>query len=350
MKEKVTKGSTDVSIFIRIRNSSDEGVTGLAYNTANLVCYFYRPGAAAVTAITLAELATPAINDLHLDGGFIEIDSSNWPGLYRLDLPDTVCASGVNKVYIVLKGATGMTECPVEIQLQDVDVFDGTRAGLIALPNAAADGAGGLPVSDAGGLDIDTLLSRITANVATESKQDVIDSIVDAIKAVTDNLPNTGALTDIDTGINNIEAKLPTNYLMGSSDQSDKDDEIGAIKAKTDNLPSDPADQSLIIDATDAIINAISALHNFNPSSDQVLLSTTAISAVVAALNAETYGTGSSFALLMSFIEALLLGNIEVTGADTSTATIVFKNASGSTIGTFEQPTTGATKGSRTKV
>jgi len=80
--------------------------------------------------------------------------------------------------------------------------------------------------------------------VASETKQDTIDTVVDGIKAVTDNLPNAGALTDIDTGVNNIEAKLPTNYIMGSSEQSDKDDEIDAIKAKTDNLPADPADDS----------------------------------------------------------------------------------------------------------
>ncbi|MGD9157162.1 MAG: hypothetical protein PVG39_02025 [Desulfobacteraceae bacterium] len=39
-----------------------------------------------------------------------------------------------------------------------------------ALPAAAANGAGGLPVSDAGGLDIDTLLGYLTGNVATAAK------------------------------------------------------------------------------------------------------------------------------------------------------------------------------------
>ena len=38
------------------------------------------------------------------------------------------------------------------------------------------------------------------------------------------------------------------------------DTEVAAIKAKTDNLPTDPADQSLIIAATDAIATAIAAL------------------------------------------------------------------------------------------
>jgi hypothetical protein len=55
--------------------------------------------------------------------------------------------------------------------------------------------------------------------------------------------PNAGD-TDVDVtaylfdiGINDISAKLPTNYIMGSSDQTDKDDEIGAVKAIVDILP-----------------------------------------------------------------------------------------------------------------
>ena len=44
------------------------------------------------------------------------------------------------------------------------------------------------------------------------------------------------------------------------------DTEIAAIKAKTDNLPSDPADQSLVIAATDAIAAAIAALGDVSVS------------------------------------------------------------------------------------
>ena len=50
-----------------------------------------------------------------------------------------------------------------------------------------------------------------------------------------------------------------------------------AIKAKTDNLPSDPADQSLIIAATDAITSAIAAF-NYVSSADVNAACDTAIS------------------------------------------------------------------------
>ncbi len=46
-----------------------------------------------------------------------------------------------------------------------------------ALPAAAADAAGGLPISDAGGLDLDTFLGRITGNVALAS---VLGALADA--------------------------------------------------------------------------------------------------------------------------------------------------------------------------
>lgn len=48
-----------------------------------------------------------------------------------------------------------------------VDLDDSVRAGLTALPNAAADAAGGLPISDAGGLDLDTLLARLDAAISS---------------------------------------------------------------------------------------------------------------------------------------------------------------------------------------
>lgn len=68
----------------------------------------------------------------------------------------------------------------------------------------------------------------------------------------------------------------------------------------------------------------------------------------ITALDANTYGSGSNFTQLMTFLEALKLGAVEVTGADGDTATIVLKDAAGNIIATFEQPTSGATKGSRT--
>jgi hypothetical protein len=67
----------------------------------------------------------------------------------------------------------------------------------------------------------------------------------------------------IETDTNEIQGKLPTNKIMGSSVVTDKDDEIDAIKAKTDLIPADPATETNVnanetkIDAVQTDVTAI---------------------------------------------------------------------------------------------
>lgn len=67
------------------------------------------------------------------------------------------------------------------------------------LPNAVADGAGGLPISDAGGLDLDTKLAN--TNEITVARMGALtdwinggrlDLLLDAIKVITDAITTTG--------------------------------------------------------------------------------------------------------------------------------------------------------------
>lgn len=159
MKLLLTKATTSQLVHVFIQDSSattGAGLTGLTSGSAGLTAYYYREGAGTgATAITLA--ATGALGTWE-SGGFFEIDATDMPGWYELGLPDAVLATGVDFVGVQLKGATNMAQTNLEIQLTNVDVNDGVRGGMTALPNAAADAAGGLPISDAGGLDLDTIL------------------------------------------------------------------------------------------------------------------------------------------------------------------------------------------------
>ncbi len=150
----VKKGSTDRSVAIRIVDSTDgTPETGVVYNTSGIDLWYRREGAAK-TSITEATLA--ALTTAHSDGGFLHVGD----GEYRLDLPDAAVATGAN--YVDIGGTvTGMVVIGGRIRLVDVDLEDSTRAGLTALPNAAADAAGGLPISDAGGLDIDAQFAKL---------------------------------------------------------------------------------------------------------------------------------------------------------------------------------------------
>lgn len=158
----IKAGTTNVSVTIRIIDDTDgTPETGAVWNTAGIDLEYRREGAIS-TDITEATLA--ALTTAHTDGGFLHIGN----GYYRLDLPDAACAAGVTGV-LVHGTVTGMVVIGCYIQLVAYDPFDAVRAGLTALPNAAAAAAGGLPISDAGGLDMDAIVTDVLTTQMTES-------------------------------------------------------------------------------------------------------------------------------------------------------------------------------------
>lgn len=114
---QINADDINVTINVFIKDSSDGGITGLAFDTANLTCYYVRPGS---NSAQLA-LVTQTVTGTHTDGGFVEIDATNMPGLYRLDLSDEIVAIGVRQVNLILQGAAGTVPTEIEIQLDLVD-------------------------------------------------------------------------------------------------------------------------------------------------------------------------------------------------------------------------------------
>lgn len=133
----VLKGSTDRSVTVRIFDSTT-GVpkSDVVYNSSGIALWYRREGGAKVD-ITEATLA--ALTTAHTDGGFLLIGD----GEYRLDLPDAAFATGAN--HVDFGGAvTGGVIVGGRVRLIDVNLEDAVRMGLSALPNAAAEAAGGL--------------------------------------------------------------------------------------------------------------------------------------------------------------------------------------------------------------
>ena len=140
MKRLIKKGSTDQTIIIFIQDSASTtgaGKTGIAYNTSGLTCYYVRPGAAA----SQLSLATQTVTGSHSDGGFVEIDSTNLPGFYRLDLSDAIIATGVDGVVLGLRGASGMAQCNIEIQLEDANSGELTTSERSSVADSVLDEA-----------------------------------------------------------------------------------------------------------------------------------------------------------------------------------------------------------------
>lgn len=163
MTRQIKAGSTDVSVVIRIVDSGDgTPETGVVYNTSGLDLEYRREGAASVD-ITEATLA--ALTTAHADGGFLHIGN----GYYRLDLPDAAVAAGATGV-LIHGTCTGMVVIGEYIELVAYDPYDAVRMGLTALPNAAAEAAGGLFTRGTGAGQINQAANgRIDANTIAVS-------------------------------------------------------------------------------------------------------------------------------------------------------------------------------------
>jgi hypothetical protein len=138
MKLILKKGTTSYRANVFIQNSSlttGAGLTGLVYNSAGLTAYQVRPGSAAA-AITLA---TQTVTGAFSSGGFVEVDATNMPGVYRFDIPDAVLATGVDQAVVMLKGATNMAPCPIEIVLTGADLMSTTNLGLSKFADIETD-------------------------------------------------------------------------------------------------------------------------------------------------------------------------------------------------------------------
>jgi len=243
----VTAGKTNVSVYYYIvqdasNTSPGEPVTGLLFSdieTGGSASYA-RQGAARVD-LTLITLASASAT--HADGGFILVDDTNMPGLYRCDYPDAAFATGVDQVFLQIVVASGKNAvaAPILVDITDVDLRDSVRAGLTALPNAAADAAGGLPISDAGGLDLDTQLAE--TNEVTAARMGALtdwinggrlDLLLDAIKAITDQITFTTA-NKVDSRVDNVAGTAQTAGDLAALITT-VDTVVDAIKVITDQI------------------------------------------------------------------------------------------------------------------
>ena len=194
----IKKGTTDVSVELFIVKDTDG--TPKTDVVASGIVPFYRRGISATQA-NLAPSDLAAVDSTHTDWGIKHVSD----GSYRLDLPDAAFESGVDVVHIGATVTNGIA-LPITIQLVAFDPQDTVRLGQTALPNAAADAAGGLPVSDAGGLDLDGLNTTVgTINTTTGT----INTTTGTINTTTNTI-NTN-LTTVDGIVDNI--LLDTNSL-----------------------------------------------------------------------------------------------------------------------------------------
>lgn len=227
LQKKIGASSEIWQIFIADSSSTTgAGLTGLVFNSAGLTAYYHRDTDTTATAMTLVTMTVGTFTSL----GFKEIDATNMPGWYQFCPPNAALAAGAKSVAFHLKGATNMAPLPIEVQLTGVDCDDAVRFGLTALPNAAAEAAGGLYTRGSGAgqinqpangqIDANTVKVAGTAQTARDLGANIDTTVSSRLASGSYTAPDNATISAI------------AGYV---------DTEVAAIKAKTDNLPAAPA-------------------------------------------------------------------------------------------------------------
>lgn len=163
---------SNIERFILRHSTTGAKLTGLSSASSGLVISTVADNEAAATSYTVAGSTIETITTLGTYAAptatkcrFKEVDATNHPGLYEFQFANArYSVASARKLIITASGATNLLSQDYEIQLVAFDPYDAVRLGLTALPNAAADAAGGLVVSDAGGLDIDNMVVDLNAD------------------------------------------------------------------------------------------------------------------------------------------------------------------------------------------
>lgn len=114
-------------------------ISTIAHNEASATTYT-AAGSTTETITTLGTFAAPTSTKCR----FKEVDATNFPGMYEIQIADARWAVSSAKDLIISIQATGVVPTFIKYQLSSFDVDDAVRGGLTALPNAAAEASGGL--------------------------------------------------------------------------------------------------------------------------------------------------------------------------------------------------------------
>ena len=236
----------------------------VAYNATGIELIFHFTTTAGVTTATVVTPTTGGLHDwAHQDGGMYTIEIPTASG----DINNTVEGfgwfTGVADGVLPWRGPViGFRAAGLNNVLID-SAYSATRglAGT-ALPDAVADASGGVPISDAGGLDLDTKLANtneITA-VRMAALTDWInggrlDLILDIIAADVVNIDGSAMI-----GTNNAAlASVCTEARLAELAAANLPTDIAAIKSETALIVADTGTDGVVVAAASKTGYALSA-------------------------------------------------------------------------------------------
>jgi hypothetical protein len=117
----ISPGSTSQSIELYL------GATGLTASTSGLSARYNRTRTASVSIPLVARTIAQAWTS----GGFAEVDATNMPGVYRLDIPDAALAAGADDATIVVRGASGTNGAVMTVKLSSGGLTEAQTASAV---------------------------------------------------------------------------------------------------------------------------------------------------------------------------------------------------------------------------
>jgi hypothetical protein len=144
-------GTTSIILRVFLRDSSvttGAGLTGLTFSSSGLsistiadneatATTYTVAGSTIETISTLGTFATPTATKCR----FKEVDATNLPGLYEIQLDNTRFAvSNAKSLAVVVKGATNLSPCPLLIPLRTIDPY--VSGGKLPVTLASTDVTG----------------------------------------------------------------------------------------------------------------------------------------------------------------------------------------------------------------
>jgi hypothetical protein len=161
----IAPGSTSQSIELYL------GVVGLTSSTSGLAAYYNRTRTASVSIPLVARTIAQAWTA----GGFAEVDATNMPGVYRLDIPDAALAAGADDVTIVVRGASGTNGAVMTVKLSSGGLTEAQTAAAVwgASPAGYNDGTtfgGVLNETNQLANSLDTQVQDVPSNVWEEMR------------------------------------------------------------------------------------------------------------------------------------------------------------------------------------
>jgi len=131
-KFEIPAGATSKLVRVFVQNSlvtTNAGLTGLTSGSSGLTCYSIRECDSSTAVVSLSGGTVGTWSS----GGFKEVDATNMPGLYEVGIPNAAIASGSKSVVLFLRGATNMSDTPVEFELTAVNNQDSASFGVTAI-------------------------------------------------------------------------------------------------------------------------------------------------------------------------------------------------------------------------